>query len=200
MRQNRIEEVLKAIADNKARYAKVIDALRRNRDYSDAGRNNLGDQEWKRATQKHESLKDELEEALTNERARLERQAFNAPRGNETAYRDAIAKASSFTETSAREKAIQLAIKTSDTVMLRALAAVSHSHSEPGWSTVRRAAEFDKDVSALVDFEKEYGVLRDKSQMAFAAYRSAPSKPNFPAERRNEPERIERNPDGTRVW
>ena len=200
MRSNRIEEVLKAIADNKTRYAKAIDALRRNRDYSDAGRDNLADQEWKRAKQKHESLKDELEEALASERARLERQAFNAPRGNETAYRDAISRASSFTDTSSREKAIQLAIKTSDTVMLRALAAVSHSQNEPGWNTVRRAAEFDRDISALVDFEKEHGVLRDKAQMAFAPYRSAPSKPNFPAERRNEPERIERNPDGTRAW
>lgn len=199
MKQKTIEGLLEAIADNRLTYIEKLDTLWKNRSYSDEGRNKLAEQEWKAATQKHESLREELEDLITDERSRLEGEAFTSPRGSESAYRDVISKISSFTENASWEQAMQLAIKTSDTLTLRAMAAVSHSRDEPGWNTIKWLSKFDRDISNLVDFEKEHGVLREKAQKMFASYRHAPSKPNFPA-KYDQPEIVRRNLDGTREF
>ena len=200
MKQNRIEEILRAIADNKAAYARNIDALRKDNHYSDAGRADLADIEWKKAKQKHESLKDELEQVKADERTRLESKAFNAPRGREDAYHAAIARASAVTDRAQREQMLQLALKTNDTVTLRALAAVSHSNDEPGWTTVTTAAEHDRDIAALVEFEHELGVLRDVNRKFASSYElGTPSKPNLYVERKITQAPVQRDAAGRRI-
>jgi hypothetical protein len=55
-----------------------------------------------------------------------------------------------------------LALKTGDTVMLRAIAAISHGlkEGEESWHTVVEASKHDRDIAKLVEFEREHGALR----------------------------------------
>jgi len=121
-----------------------------------------------------------LEEVKANERARLERAAFNAPRGQEESYRNAISKANSINDRGERQKLFALAEKTNDTLMLRAMAAVGHGVDahEHHWNTVIAASKHDRDLLNLVEFEAEHGALRTPQQkMALSFELSAPSKP-----------------------
>jgi hypothetical protein len=158
MRTNRLDEILNALETNRQSFARRVEELRRDNHYSEYGRADLIAGAWDEAKLKHESLKDELNEHLEDERAHLERSAFAPPKGQEQNYRDAIAKASAVLDRSEREKMFELAVKTNDTVQLRAIAAVSHL--DGSWTTIQQAAKFDKDISALVDFERNNGVLR----------------------------------------
>jgi hypothetical protein len=166
MKTNRLDEILNALEANRQSFARRVEELRRDTHYSEYGRADLIASAWDEARLKHETLKDELNEYIDSERARLERFAFNAPKGEEQNYRDAIARASAITDPNERMKAIGLAVKTNDTVALRALAAVSHGlkEGEHSWSTVIEASKHDRDIAQLVAFESEHGALRSPEQ------------------------------------
>ena len=162
MKQNaRIEEINKSLVTARGRYNAAVKEINANENLSGHGKENLIKEEQKKFNLQRDTLRAELREATDNERGRLERAAFAAPKGQEDSYRNTLARLSAITDRSQREKALQLAVKTGDTVSLRALAAISHSGNEgKGWQTIASVAEHDRDVSALVEFEKTYGELR----------------------------------------
>jgi len=178
---NRIEEIKEALKTARSRYERRLAEIRQDTHYSDYGKADLIATEDDSYRRKRESLLDELNEVKANERARLERAAFNAPRGQEESYRNAISKANSITDRSERQKLFALAEKTGDTLMLRAMAAVGHGvdADEHHWQTVIAASKHDRDLHNLVEFESEHGTLRTAQQkMALSFELSAPSKPS----------------------
>jgi len=181
MKQNRIEEIKEALKTARSRYERRLAEIRQDNHYSDNGKADLIANAYDEYTRQRETLKSELEEVKANERDRLERAAFNAPRGQEESYRNAISKVSSITDRAERGKLFALAEKTGDTLMLRALAAVGHGvdADEHHWNTVIAASKHDRDLQNLVEFESEHGTLRTPQQkMALSFELSAPSKPS----------------------
>lgn len=180
MKQNRMEEIKSALQTARNRYNARLAEIRSDSHFSDYGKADLIANAYDEYTRQRETLKSELEEVKANERARLERLAFNAPMGKQTEYRDAIARASALTERGDRERAFEMALKTGDTLMLRAMAAVGHGldADEHHWQTVIKASEHDKDIRSLVEFEAEHGSLRSAGQKFHqSAELSAPMKP-----------------------
>lgn len=159
---NRFEEIDDAMNSNKARYQQRLAEIRTDNHYSQQGKSDLIATAYSEYQRVHESLKDERRQLVLSERAELEKFAFSAPRGQETSYRDAIARASSFKDSAERSKALGLALKTGDTIMVRAIAAISHGlkEGEESWHTVVEASKHDRDIAKLIDFEREHGSLR----------------------------------------
>jgi hypothetical protein len=171
-----LESIFNDIQTNMRQYNARVSQLRSDKLYTDVARADLLATAYETARDKHERLKRELREYLDGERVRLERAAFNAPRGEEQNYRDAISKASAITDKAERQRMFDLALKSGDQTLLQAMAAVSHA--DGNWNTVISAAHHDSAIADLVNFEKENGALRTAEDKFRANLMlSAPSRP-----------------------
>ncbi len=148
-------ELLNKIAKNRGDYALEVGGIRQSRDLSNEGKARKLAAAYQRATAQHQKLKAQYAQEIDSTRQHLEGKAFSAPVGMTAEYRLAVQAASSIENPDDRRKAMDLARKTGDTLLLRAHATIAHAQGD--WANVLSLADSDKDITNLIDFERNEG-------------------------------------------
>src|SRR6266498_3827005 len=95
---SRIEEIKRGLVAARSQYNAEVKAINADENLSGYGKENKTKEAKNKFNMQLDTLRADLKEATNNERARLERQAFAAPKGQEQEYRDTLARMSAITD------------------------------------------------------------------------------------------------------